>query len=246
MPRSPAALLTRHGLSAAGLEALAGGYVNRVWATPEVVLRVSPHTRHAREAQIACGALAAGVRTARPLFWGRSYSVWERLPGAAPAELTPALWAELLTDLERLHAHPPRPRPARMPIHWQGEPERVAASQEEAGWTAGERARLTALLSIPYPLGAPVFVHADAYRANVLVDAGGRYAGLIDWGNAGWATLEREVCALEETEPALARWGERLDRALLARLRLELLLKVAQAGRLPFGAVREALADPHL
>ncbi|SEJ54006.1 Phosphotransferase enzyme family protein [Deinococcus reticulitermitis] len=246
MTPAPAALLTRHGLSAERLEEVAGGFVNRVWATPDVVLRVSPSARHAREARVACGALAAGVRTARPLFWGRGYSIWERLPGSPPAALTSALWAELLGDLERLHAHPPVPQPARLPTHWQGEPERVAASQAEAGWTAGERARLTERLSTPSPLSEPVFVHADAYRQNVLADAQSRYVGLIDWGNAGWATLEREVCSLEQMEPALARWGDRLDRALLARLRLDLLLKVAQAGRLPFGLVWEALTDPHL
>ncbi|MBB6015796.1 phosphotransferase [Deinococcus radiopugnans] len=110
-----------------------------------------------------------------------------------------------------------------------------------ADWTPAERAALLRALSTPYPLTAPVFVHGDVYRHNLLADAAGRYAGVLDWGNAGWATLEHECAVLDDLEPALVRWGGRLDTGLLWRLRLELLLKVCGAGRISPNAVRKVL-----
>jgi hypothetical protein len=206
------------------------------------VLRLGPHTDHAREAAVALGALAAGVRTARPLFWEPDYSLWQRLPGEmpTPAQLTPAFWNTVLDDLEQLHAAPPEPSVARPSEWWVGDAGLVSAGHTD--WTPAEQNALERTLSTPSPLTAPVFVHGDVYRHNLLADAQGNYTGLLDWGNAGWATLEHECAVMDEIEPALSRWGGRLDTGLLWRLRLELLLRVVGAGRLPPHAVREALA----
>jgi aminoglycoside phosphotransferase (APT) family kinase protein len=86
-----------------------------------------------------------------------------------------------------------------------------------------------------------VFAHGDVYRLNLLVDGNGRYAGILDWGAAGWTALETEVAVMDGPAPALARWGSRLDPELLRRARLNLSLKVAGAGRAPFGVVRALL-----
>lgn len=190
---------------------------------------------------MAQGAVAAGVRTARTLFWDAGYSLWERLPGEmpTPAQLNPAFWNAVLADLERLHAAPPEPLLSRPSEWWVGDPGLIEAGG--ADWLPAERAALRRVLSTPYPLTVPVFVHGDVYRHNLLAARPGHYAGLLDWGNAGWATLEHECAVMDDVEPALARWGRRLDMGLLWRLRLELLLKVWGAGRVSSGAVRGAL-----
>ncbi|CAM4022443.1 phosphotransferase [Deinococcus marmoris] len=189
---------------------------------------------------VALGARAAGVQTAVPLFWGPGYSLWERLPGRVPtpAQLTPQFWNAVLDDLERLHAAPPEAYSPRLSELWVGDPGLIGG----AAWTPAERIRLRRVLTTPYPLTAPVFVHGDVYGHNLLADTQGHYAGLLDWGNAGWATLEHECAVLDELEPALHRWAGRLDPGLLWRLRLELLLKVAGAGRISHDVVRGALA----
>ena len=241
MTADPAAHFLRHGLSVAGLHRATAGFSNEVWLTRTAVLRLGPASDHAREVAVAQGALAAGVRTARPLFWDADSSLWERLPGGmpTPAQLTPAFWNAVLADLERLHAAPPEPRLPRPSEWWAGD---LSLQAGGADWPPAERATLRRVLSTPYPLTAPVFVHGDVYRNNLLADAAGRYAGLLDWGNAGWATLEHECAVLDDVEPALAHWGRRLDTGLLWRLRLELLLKVWGAGRVTSGMVRGALA----
>lgn len=236
----PERYFARHGLSTEGLRRAGTGFSNEVWLADAAVLRLGPTTRHAHEARVACGALAAGVRTARPLFWGRGYGLWERLEGEVPPQVTPQVWEAVLDDLERLHACPPSPRPRRA-APWRGEPGWAARTQTQAGWTPGERAELARCLGTPYPVASPTFIHGDVYRLNLLVDVGGRYAGLLDWGLAGWGALEAEVAVMDDPAPALTRWGDRLDPELLRRARLNLRLKVAGAGRVPFSRVRALL-----
>ncbi|MDV6374443.1 aminoglycoside phosphotransferase family protein [Deinococcus arenicola] len=246
MTPDPATLFTRHGLSVSGLRRAEMGFSNEVWLTDTAVLRLGTGMQfgtgmeYGREAAVALGALAAGVHTARPLFWEPEYSLWERLPGQmpTPAQLTPDFWNAVLNDLERLHAVPPEPCLPRPSEWWVGD----LGLMDGLDWTPAEQAALRRVRSTPYPLTAPVFVHGDAYRHNLLADQGGHYAGLLDWGNAGWATLEHECAVLDDLEPALERWNGRIDLDLLWRLRLELLLRVAAAGRVSVDTVREALA----
>lgn len=236
----PEQYFARHGLSTRGLRRAGAGFANEVWLADAAVLRLGDRTRHAHEARVACGALAAGVRTARPLYWGRGYSLWERLAGEVPPQVTPQVWEAVLDDLDRLRARPPLPRPRRAAL-WRGDPERTGQTQAQAGWTPGERAELGRLLGTPYPVTSPAFIHGDVYRLNLLVDGQGRYAGLLDWGLAGWSALEAEIAVMDDPAPALVRWGHRLDPDLLRRARLNLRLAVAGAGRLPFAEVRALL-----
>lgn len=244
MTVDPASFFARYGLPLAGLHRVNTGYCNEVWMTDTAVIRLGASTDHAFEASVALGALAAGVQTARPLAWGDGFSVWQRLPGGPPRaeQLTRALWDAVLADLERLHARPPVLPIARTHDVWTGDASLVDRTHSRAAWTAEEYATLRALLSEPYPLTAPVFVHGDVYSPNILVDDQGLYAGLIDWGNARWATLEHECACLDDMTVAFARWRGHLNLGLVWRVRLELLLYLAaKTGRVPFTAVRNVL-----
>ena len=66
---------------------------------------------------------------------------------------------------------------------------------------------------------------------------------LIDWGCAGWGSLESECARLEDDALELARhrWATRLDLSLLMQMRLDLLLEVATLGRLTFDPARSML-----
>ncbi len=122
----------------------------------------------------------SGSVDVQTLVLGSGYSLWQRLPGEmpTPAQLTPIFWNAVLEDLERLHAAPPEPLVPRPSEWWMGDSGSMDTGH--ADWTPAERAALLQILSTPYPLTAPVFVHGDVYRHNLLTDAAGRYAGLLD------------------------------------------------------------------
>lgn len=242
----PAELLTRHGLPTAGLEPMAGGLVNRAWRTARHVVRVGPNADHPREARLASAARALGVATPPAVAAGSGYSIWERWPGAPPSEpgrVPTATWNALLDDLDRVHAAPLEPRPADAPSSWRGRPAWVEASQPAARWSTAERQQLERLLAAERPLAHPAFVHGDAFAANVLVDADGGYVGIVDWGCAGWSSLEHEAARLEDAALDLARerWRRDLDIELVRALRVDLLLEVAARGFATFDAVRRLL-----
>ncbi|MFB9991607.1 aminoglycoside phosphotransferase family protein [Deinococcus oregonensis] len=241
----PAALLSRHNFPLTGFHRVEMGYSNQVWMTETSVICLSVATDHAYEVKVATGAFDAGVRTARPLGWGEGYSIWERLPGHPPnaAELTERVWREVLEDLERLHARPPIPPKEREQQYWLGDPSLVNRTQAQAQWTAEERRRLNAALGSSSPLTVPLFVHGDVYASNILINDQGHYVGLIDWGNARWATLEDECMCFDDVTVALQRWQSRLDVGLLWRVRLEFLMKLAaHTGRISPAAIREVLS----
>lgn len=241
----PAALLERHGLPSAGHEPLASGSVNRVWRTRQHVLRLACLADHACEARLAAAARSAGIATPAPVAHGPGYGIWQRWPGRRACELAtvpvPAGQA-LPSDLDTLHRHPPEP-PLAPPERWQGRLASIAGTQARARWSPGERRALRRLLGAEHELRHRPFVHGDAFGDNVLVDAGGACLGVIDWGCAGWSSLEAEAARLEDGARALAleRWRERLDPKLLWAMRLDLLLEVARRGRAGFGRVRQAL-----
>ncbi|RIH89529.1 Phosphotransferase enzyme family protein [Calidithermus terrae] len=251
-PRSPdpAELLRRHGLCPAGeacaLTPARHGLVNRVFLGERYVVRIAknPLADHAREARLALAALKRGVRTARPLAWGQGYSIWERLPGHSLKEVgkaRPELWDELLADLEKIHAGPLEPGPTPPRLWKSGDSSHAEATRAEAGWSAEELEFFRAALETPHPV-RPAYVHGDAFGENIVADEGGGYVGLIDWGCAGWQSLEYECSRLEEEalELALKRWPD-LDLELLWKARLDLFLLLARYGRLPFAEVRRMM-----
>ena len=72
----------------------------------------------------------------------------------------------------------------------------------------------------------------------------GNFVGLIDWGNAGWGSLEAECSSLDTPalDLALKRWPT-LDKALLWKIRLNLSLEVVSYGRMPVSQVRAVLGQ---
>jgi aminoglycoside phosphotransferase len=93
------------------------------------------------------------------------------------------------------------------------------------------------------PQHGTVFIHGDACAGNVLIDRNGSYLALIDWGGAGWDSLEAECARLEDDALELAkqRWGNELNLGLVEQLRLELYLQVLIQCRIGTEAVREQL-----
>ena len=155
----------------------------------------------AREAAVVPLAVAAGLRTPRLVRYDTSrsllsapYVVYERVdghrleqePGVVPS--SPRAWRELGRDLRRLH-HLKVPSTldldAPLPV---ATPEALLDVRLAEGWISPwDHDWLTDWLTA---LGAHVdgqektLVHGDIQAANVLVDDGGDYLALIDWGDA--------------------------------------------------------------
>lgn len=189
-----------------------------------------------------------GVRTPRPVAWEATYSIWDRVAGRTAASLGAvrgSTWNALLDDLELLHANPLEPRRVAAPTVWEGRMHLVESTQARAKWTQGELTAFRRILGSRQPLRNPAFVHGDAFARNVLVDEQGEYAALIDWGCAGWSSLETECARLEPDalELALRRWRGRLDMPLLLRIRLDFFLEVAALSRISFDEVRNVLEE---
>lgn len=239
----------KHNLTVSNLQAVDKQSVNLVYLTDHFVLRMArPElagtTDHEREAELGLKAFELDLKTAKPVAWGKTYSIWERLPGQALQDsetCPPQIWHELLDTLEHLHHNPPEPR---IPVKaWTGNPELIQKTQALACWTPTEQDQLHTLLSEPQPITSPLFIHGDAYADNILVDEG-KFVGLIDWGNAGWQCLEQECSSLDESalELALQRWRDKLDLELLWKMRLNLLLEVLSYGRVDVSEVRAVLS----
>ena len=245
-----------HALEVRGLEQVNVGFNNAVWLTDEYALRVSrgDQVDHGKEARLALYALSLGIRTSKPLFWAEGYSIWQRVAGDHATPPQPRhVWKALLDDLETWHANPPFPAPKledwvqkpfphdrspSAPGIWDADP-RLLHSDFAMQLEETERERIAALFK-PRPLERLHFLHGDAFSANIIVNAG-RYAGLIDWGNAQWHTLEREYAWLEDDALEIALTRHDFDLELLYGLRLELLLFVGSLGRVTLGDVRRVL-----
>lgn len=240
-------LLGKHGFPARDLEPLQGGTVNEVWTTKQHVVRIGSATDHHREARLADAAVRVGVRSPNAVAWGEGYSIWPRLPGTSLQQarnVSRLVWQELLNDLERLHDQPLEPSPWSPPRNdTVGASRLIEQSNEHAQWTKLELDSLIGLLTLQRPQHKSAFIHGDAYAGNILVDERGAYLALIDWGCAGWASLEAECARLENDalEIAKRRWGDMLNVGLLELLRLEFLLQILIQGRVGTGAVREQL-----
>jgi aminoglycoside phosphotransferase (APT) family kinase protein len=215
-------LLEQHGLSDSLLPV--SSLANRVAVGQKYVVRIGGN-QHQREVSIALHALECSIRTAKPLFWGAEYSIFERLHGTHPTAQTPkGVWLEFFTDLKTLHQNPfePRVEPAQT---WQGD----LALLESHHLSSAELALAKRLL-MPHNSHNLVFAHGDVWRNNIL-EQNGRYLALLDWGNAGWLPLERELAWLEDAALEVALSEFDVDFWQLAARRLEILLIAAAHGR---------------
>ncbi len=247
----PVDYFDRNNLPAAHLVTLKKQSVNLVYLTDDFVLRVvrpeiAEYIDHEHEAKLGLKAFDLGIKTAKPVAWDKTYSIWERLPGQPlqnPGTCSLELWDELFGTLELLQQTPLEP--LEEPIKaWTGATSLIGKTQNAAKWSKAERAQLYTLLSESQLVQTPCYIHGDAYADNIMVDDES-FVGIIDWGNSGWGSLEAECASLDTPalDLALKRWHDRLDKQLLWKMRLNLSLEVASYGRIPISAVRAVLGQ---
>lgn len=244
---NPVDYFIQHNLLTSNLVAIEKPSVNLVYLTDDYVLRIVrpeliEYVNHEREAELGLKAVDKRIKTAKPVAWDKTYSIWERLPGHAlksSEASSPKLWHDLIDTLEQLHQTPLEPLEKPL-TSWTGDSSLIDKTQELALWSNDEKRLLTTFLSEPQRIGSPCFIHGDAYADNIMVDDAGNFTGIIDWGNAGWQSLEAECSSLDTPalNLALKRWNYLLDKALLWKMRLNLSLEVASYGRLPISEVR--------
>ena len=247
----PSDYFSKHNLTSSNLVAVEKQSANLVYLTDNFVLRVVrpeliKYIDHAREAKLGLKAFNLGLRTAKPIAWDATYSIWERLPGQPlkdPRACPPHIWTDLLGTLELLHDNPLEP--LENPVDaWTGDASLVEKTQELAHWTDDEKEQLNTLLYESHVIKSPCFIHGDAYADNIMVNEG-HFVGLIDWGNAGWQALEAECSSMDTPalNLALSRWYDLLDISLLWKMRLNLTLEVTSYGRIPVSEVRAVMRN---
>jgi hypothetical protein len=218
-------ILEQHGLS--DTLSPVSSLANRVAVGQKYVVRIGGN-QHKREANIALHALRYGIRTATPLFWEANYSIFERLHGTHPNAQTPnSFWLEFLQDLNILHHNPFEPRTETSQT-WQGG--LALLETNTALHLSPAELGLAKRLLMPHTSHNLVFAHGDAWSNNIL-EQNGRYLALLDWGNAAWLPLERELAWLEDAALELALGQFDVDFWQLAARRLEILLMAAAHGR---------------
>lgn len=180
----------------------------------------APISSLAVEVAAARAAYAAGVRTAGLIGLDESleilpvpYLVFERIEGEPLSHITGSsatverTWRDVGTDLAMLHGRvtpdeslrviPSFPQTAENdPRPWVDDVQRLGMlTPGPAEWLAGLLKRLAPLVTAP---AATAFCHGDVNAANVMVDwrEPRRYAGLLDWGGAGWADPASDFSAV--------------------------------------------------
>ncbi|MBB6097516.1 Ser/Thr protein kinase RdoA (MazF antagonist) [Deinobacterium chartae] len=208
------AVARRHGLPGRRAWRLPQqGRVNAAYLLDErAVLRV-PRNDHKAvrelwvEAATVPHARALGLRTPELLALDATldllpwpYTVYAFVPGDPAPAWSPPVCRALGHELARLHAY------AGPPLElWRPEVRGDAYAALEAAAGAGRvspqrRAALHAKLAALEAEGArtqarAVLLHNDVHMGNLRVRAG-RYAALIDWGDAGWGDVLLELCLL--------------------------------------------------
>jgi aminoglycoside phosphotransferase (APT) family kinase protein len=225
------AMFARHRVSGPWMGLPSTGLANRIFATPDVVLRVA--TDHpdgvvdARTESVAAPVVrAAGILTPRLIAFDdtrtlvqRPFSLWERVHGETLGltSLTPGqtgdVWRAVGRELARLHL---RVRECADPDGYLDEPARdqeVASAlrrlvdAKKLDVQAARRVeRLTEELrpSIEERLETR-FIHDDIHPMNIMCSADGELLAIIDWGDAGCGdpTLDFAAIPFDAIRPAL-------------------------------------------
>lgn len=239
------------GIKPESITSEAEGRGNRAYLTERFVVRIakneySQYLDHERECKIAKAMLIAGVHTARPVAWSRSYSVWERMPGETIKRGETAsneVWNALLDDLELIRNNPPESPKTLEP--WSSPDVEVLEKPSVLeALTQQEREDIRRIITKPREVYHPAFIHGDAFSENVMVYQG-NYKAIIDWSNAGWYAVEHEFAMLEERayKLALGRYAKHLDLPLLGAIRLNIGLVVASYGLIDWKIVRQGLRE---
>jgi len=255
-PERLRAACRRHGFAAERIAPMAAtGLANWVFALDGAhVLRVSRPTPMAEadartEAVAVPTALAAGIRTPRLHVFDDSridldtpFTVYDRVPGtpigatSLDAATTAAVHRELGREMAAIHTRVTR---CDDPRGWLDHPEPSdpghdldatlrsgALDPGEARWAEALLDRLTPALGAEAPRR---FLHGDLLPMNILVAAGGAFAAVIDWGDAGWGDPALDFWGIppEHTDEVIRGYGEvaELDEATVDRARAEQLCR---------------------
>lgn len=212
-------ILAQHGLRGPGIPLEATGLANRVYATPDVVLRIATDhpdaVEDARTESVAAPvARAAGLLVPRLIVFDdsrtlvdRPYSIWERMGGAAlgllpvgPRESADA-WRAVGRQLAWLHE---RVRECPDPHGWLDRPDRerglesrlaelVSRSRIDAVTANEIQAWIERLKPAASAPAAQRFLHNDVHEMNVMCTPQGVLTAVIDWGDAGWGDPALEL-----------------------------------------------------
>jgi aminoglycoside phosphotransferase (APT) family kinase protein len=211
----------------------ATGVANRIYATPDLVLRVA--TDHpdaivdARTESIAAPvARDAGILTPWLIAFDdsrtivdRPFSLWERVHGETlgradlRGNIREAIWGEVGQQIARLHK---RVKSCPDPNGYLDTPGRelrlglILQRFADGGHIGGAVIReIEDLLSELSPFvslgnsGPDCFIHNDLHEWNIMCDAQGGLLAVIDWGDAGWGdpTLDFAAIPLDFISAAL-------------------------------------------
>jgi Phosphotransferase enzyme family len=248
---TPADYFLQHGLTANNLQLVEKRSLNEVFISDLYALKLSrPETRdwinHAREAQVALAEIGYGVKTAKPIVWGEDFSIWERINGQTihGESVSGSFLSDLLDCLELIHNNPFEPMPNEYERLWIGDQSHVEYASSIHELTREDIRKIEDVLLQPTKISKPVFIHGDVFADNIFSNDQGDFAALIDWGNAGWHSLERECAFMDPNilEAAISRWEASLDQGLLWKIRLDILLEIFPRGVISANSIQEALS----
>jgi aminoglycoside phosphotransferase (APT) family kinase protein len=215
-------ILGHHGLRGPWEALTATGVVNRIYATPDVVLRIATDhpeaVEDARTESVAAPiARASGVLVPRLLAFDdsralvdRPYSIWERIHGetlglwqADPLRQRET-WGAVGRQLAVLHS---RVRECPDPHGWLDRPDRdmnlagclasLASASHIDRATAKDLERwIEALRPAVITATKRCFLHNDVYDMNLMCRRDGSLLAVIDWGDAGWGDPVLELAQI--------------------------------------------------
>ncbi len=184
------------------------GLANRVFATTDYILRIPTDHEEAlsdarTESVAAPIAYENGILTPKLIRYDnscklldRSYSIWRRIHGFSLDKIEnkyelKEIWSHLGYEIARLHTKIDK---CDDPNGWLDSPDRDYTKEQFISLINNQYSKNDRILAIVDKLYSEetfqynkAFVHGDTHEGNVMCTNNFTYAGLIDWGDSGWA-----------------------------------------------------------
>jgi aminoglycoside phosphotransferase (APT) family kinase protein len=203
------AIAVEHGIAPTAVTELSRGVANYVFQLGQRLILRTPRTASfaddlRKEIAVVPVARGAGVRTpaivAHGTTEGTPYVVMERVEGNDLVErASTEVWVELGREVGLLHRIG-RQFLSGVPVDSGGDGQAVERLVERgyldagtAQWLAGWMHELDERFDREAPA---VLLHGDLAPQNIMVDNAGRFAALIDWGDAAWGPRAMEFAKL--------------------------------------------------
>jgi aminoglycoside phosphotransferase (APT) family kinase protein len=259
-------ILRANGIFEDFAEMSSTGLANRIYATDNFVLRIpTDHAEALNDARTE--AIAAplvkrhGITTPALIAYDdsralidRSYSIWERVQGfsldnADDGYSLNGVWVKLGNELGLLHTGI---KNCPDPDGWLDSPDReyvrddlVRTVTEKYGGSDGLRELIDRACDGDTFAYEKRFVHGDVHTGNIMCSPARGYAGLIDWGDAGWAdpAIDFYMIPVRVIGLVLSGYAEATDTAIvdegfINRIMLDKIWMLAESGA-DAGVVRE-------